>query len=117
VRMAILPRWHNRVLLWPSSMSALGRCLWSLAIIRCMRGEGNSFRHPVARCRGASRLLRYNVAPAQPVAVVPASPEGREVAVLRWRLVPFLGRTPKLSPTNAMAETAATKSSCRHTLP
>jgi putative SOS response-associated peptidase YedK len=31
---------------------------------------------------------RYNVAPTQPAAVVRAKPGGREVALLRWGLIP-----------------------------
>jgi putative SOS response-associated peptidase YedK len=52
---------------------------------------------------------RYNVAPSQPVAVVRATPEGRELALLKWGLVPSWTRDKKLAPINAMAETAAEK--------
>jgi putative SOS response-associated peptidase YedK len=52
---------------------------------------------------------RYNVEPAQQVAVVRATPEGQQLAWLKWGLLPAWVKDKKLAPINAMAETAATK--------
>jgi putative SOS response-associated peptidase YedK len=52
---------------------------------------------------------RYNVAPSQAVAVVRAIEGSRELAFLKWGLVPSWAKDKKLAPINAMAETAATK--------
>src|SRR5262245_14694900 len=67
----------------------------------------------IAEAFGMSSVLelqpRYNVAPSQPVAVVRATPGGRELVLLKWGLVPPWARDKKLAPNNAMAETAADK--------
>lgn len=52
---------------------------------------------------------RYNIAPSQPVAVVRATEGGRELAFLKWGLVPPWARDAKIAPINAQAETAAVK--------
>lgn len=60
---------------------------------------------------------RYNIAPSQPVATVRQSPGngGRELALLRWGLVPFWAKDPSIGARmiNARAETAAEKPSFR----
>jgi putative SOS response-associated peptidase YedK len=56
---------------------------------------------------------RYNVAPGQPVAVVRQRPGGRELAFLRWGLIPAWPDDPSIGDhlANARSETAATKPS------
>jgi putative SOS response-associated peptidase YedK len=54
-------------------------------------------------------LPHYNIAPSQPVAVIRTSPNGRELALLKWGLVPAWAKDKKLAPINAKAETAADK--------
>jgi putative SOS response-associated peptidase YedK len=58
---------------------------------------------------------RYNIAPTQRVAIVRQSGKDRELAVMRWGLVPSLSKDPKAGPPliNARAETVATKPSFR----
>jgi putative SOS response-associated peptidase YedK len=60
---------------------------------------------------------RYNIAPTQPVAAVRRQPGngGRELAVLRWGLVPFWAKDPKIGSRmiNARSETVAEKRSFR----
>jgi len=60
---------------------------------------------------------RYNIAPSQPVAAVRASPggTGRELALLRWGLVPSWSKDPAIGNrlVNARAETAREKPSFR----
>ena len=58
---------------------------------------------------------RYNIAPAQPVAVVRQSPgqAGRELASLVWGLVPSWSKEPASGFINARAETAAEKPAFR----
>ncbi len=60
---------------------------------------------------------RYNIAPTQAIAVVrnAADQPGRELALLRWGLVPGWADDPKISYSliNARAETAATKPAFR----
>jgi putative SOS response-associated peptidase YedK len=60
-------------------------------------------------------LPRFNIAPGQPVAVVRQSPqaEGRELAYLRWGLIPAWADDPSIGDrlANARSETAATKPS------
>ena len=54
---------------------------------------------------------RYNIAPTQTVPVVRLNPEGRrEIAMLRWGLIPFWSKDPKIAyrMINARAETVAT---------
>jgi putative SOS response-associated peptidase YedK len=58
-------------------------------------------------------LPRFNIAPSQPVAVVRQEPgaEGRELAFLRWGLIPAWADDPAIGNRhiNARSETAATK--------
>ena len=58
-------------------------------------------------------LPRFNIAPGQPVAVVRQEPrdEGRELAYLRWGLIPAWADDPSLGDhlANVRSETAATK--------
>lgn len=60
---------------------------------------------------------RYNIAPTQPVAVVRPSPEkgGRELALLRWGLIPFWAKDPGIGARmiNARSETVAQKPAFR----
>jgi len=54
---------------------------------------------------------RYNIAPTQTVPVVRLNPAGRrEIAMLRWGLIPFWSKDPKIAyrMINARAETVAT---------
>jgi len=59
----------------------------------------------------------FNIAPGQPVAVVRLKPqaEGRELAYLRWGLIPAWADDPSIGDrlANARSETAATKPSFR----
>ena len=77
--------------------------------------------HRLAEAIGAHELPnlppRYNIAPTQDAAVVrrPREGEGRELAMLRWGLVPPWSEGPDsgYSMINARAETVATKSAFR----
>jgi putative SOS response-associated peptidase YedK len=61
---------------------------------------------------------RYNIAPSQPVAAVRAAPAGtgRELALLRWGLIPSWSKDPATGNRliNARAETAREKPSFRN---
>jgi len=61
---------------------------------------------------------RYNIAPSQPVAAVRATPagSGRELALLRWGLVPSWSKDPTIGNRliNARAETVREKPSFRN---
>ena len=61
---------------------------------------------------------RYNIAPSQPIAAVRATPtgKGREIAFLRWGLIPSWSKDPGIGNRliNARAETAAEKPSFRN---
>ena len=61
---------------------------------------------------------RYNIAPSQPVAAVRATPagSGRELALLRWGLIPSWSKDPAIGIRliNARAETAHEKPSFRN---
>lgn len=59
--------------------------------------------------------LRYNIAPTQDVAVVRLGQAGRELAMLRWGLIPSGSNDPSVGSRliNARAETAADKPSFR----
>jgi putative SOS response-associated peptidase YedK len=63
-------------------------------------------------------LPRFNIAPGEPVAVVRQKPEGggRELAFLRWGLIPAWADDPSIGDhlANARSETAATKPSFCH---
>ncbi len=58
---------------------------------------------------------RYNIAPTQPVAAVRATATGREMAFLRWGLIPSWSSDPAIGNKliNARAETVAEKPSFR----
>jgi len=58
---------------------------------------------------------RYNIAPTQEVAVVRATEAGRELAMLRWGLIPSWSKDEKMGNRllNARSETAAEKPSFR----
>jgi putative SOS response-associated peptidase YedK len=60
---------------------------------------------------------RYNIAPTQTVAAVRANPDGkgRELALLKWGLIPSWAKDPKIGSSliNAGAETVATKPAFR----
>ena len=61
---------------------------------------------------------RYNIAPSQPIAAVRAAPagSGRELALLRWGLIPSWSKDPAIGNRliNARAETANEKPSFRN---
>ena len=61
---------------------------------------------------------RYNIAPTQDAAVVRATPEGegRELAMLRWGLIPFWAKDASIGNKmiNARSETVAEKTSFKH---
>jgi putative SOS response-associated peptidase YedK len=63
---------------------------------------------------------RYNIAPTQPIVAIRASPEtgDRELALLRWGLIPAWSKDPFAGPLliNARAETAAVKPAFRTAL-
>jgi putative SOS response-associated peptidase YedK len=58
---------------------------------------------------------RFNISPTQLVPVVRAGAAGREMAMLRWGLIPHWAKDPKIAFTliNARAETAAEKPAFR----
>ena len=58
---------------------------------------------------------RYNVAPSQPVAAVRAAGTGRQLAMLRWGLIPGWAKDPAIGSRliNARAETAREKPAFR----
>jgi putative SOS response-associated peptidase YedK len=64
------------------------------------------------------RSPRYNIAPSQPIAAVRATPSGsgREIALLRWGLIPSWSKDPAAGNRliNARAETAREKPSFRN---
>lgn len=59
---------------------------------------------------------RYNIAPSQEVPVVRSDTVGRELALLRWGLIPHWAKDEKIGykMINARAETVADKPSFRH---
>ena len=64
------------------------------------------------------RSPRYNIAPSQPVAAIRAAPagRGRELALLRWGLIPSWSKDPAIGNRliNARAETVRDKPSFRN---
>src|ERR1700682_3664646 len=58
---------------------------------------------------------RFNIAPTQPVPVVRAGPERRQLAFVRWGLIPAWADDPAIGNRliNARSETVATKPSFR----
>lgn len=58
---------------------------------------------------------RYNIAPSQPVLAVRGAEQGREGVLLRWGLVPFWAKDPKIGyrMINARSETVAEKPAFR----
>lgn len=61
---------------------------------------------------------RYNIAPTQQVAVVRAGANGRELAMLRWGLIPSWAKDPSIGSRmiNARSETVAEKPAFRAAL-
>jgi putative SOS response-associated peptidase YedK len=59
--------------------------------------------------------LRYNIAPTQDVVVVKQGETGRELAEMKWGLIPSWAKDPKIAYTmiNARSETAADKPAFR----
>ncbi len=59
---------------------------------------------------------RYNIAPTQYIPAVRATDDGRELAMLKWGLVPFWAKDPSIGNRmiNARAETVAEKPSYRN---
>src|SRR5689334_14632786 len=55
---------------------------------------------------------RFNIAPSQPVLAMRQLPQGRELALLTWGLVPHWSKVSR-GFSNARAETAASKSAFR----
>jgi putative SOS response-associated peptidase YedK len=68
-----------------------------------------------ALASGSDAVLvkRYNIAPTQPVAVVRASPERRELVALKWGVVPAGEKEPGPPIINARAESAASRAPFR----
>ena len=58
----------------------------------------------------------FNIAPSQPVAVVRVADQMRELAHLRWGMIPPWAKDGKLAPINARSETAADKPTFRHAM-
>ncbi len=60
-------------------------------------------------------LPRYNIAPTQPMVVVRATPRGREVALMRWGLIPSWAKDPSIGSKmiNARCETVHEKPAYR----
>ncbi len=58
---------------------------------------------------------RYNIAPTQTAPIVRATPSGRQIAMVRWGLIPAWARDSKMaaSTINARAETVAEKPTFR----
>ena len=87
----------------------------------CGRFTLRSSPQAVAEAFGLAAALdllpRFNIAPGQPVAVVRHEPraEGRELALLRWGLIPAWADDPSIGYrlADARSETAATKPSFR----
>jgi putative SOS response-associated peptidase YedK len=52
---------------------------------------------------------RYNIAPTQEIPVVRLVDGKRQLALLKWGLVPSWSKDPKLAPINARADSVATK--------
>ena len=67
------------------------------------------------RSPGIDLRPSYNVAPTQKVPVIRHSPEGDNLDLLRWGLIPFFakGEPPKYSTINARIETVETAASYR----
>jgi putative SOS response-associated peptidase YedK len=69
------------------------------------------------RLHGIPNLApRYNISPSQQVAVVRATQTDRELAMLRWGLIPGWAKDSKIAPINAQAETADKKPFFRHAM-
>ncbi len=58
---------------------------------------------------------RYNIAPTQEAAIVRATPEGRELSLVRWGLIPSWAKDPSIGNRmiNARTETVAEKPAFR----
>src|SRR5260370_36781743 len=63
---------------------------------------------------------RYNIAPTQPIPVIRQNPKKpvRELALIKWGLIPHWAKTPSIATNmiNAKSETAATKPAFRDPL-
>ena len=63
---------------------------------------------------------RYNIAPTQPVPLIPQHPKelARQITAMRWGLIPVLGKGPvhRDEYDHAKSETAATKPAFRDPL-
>lgn len=73
--------------------------------------EGWSQTRLVPRPDELAELASYNVAPSQRILVLRAGPRGRELALVRWGLVPAWAKDPRAGSAmfNARSETAADK--------
>jgi putative SOS response-associated peptidase YedK len=82
-----------------------------------LRGSGEAVAEAFGLAEAPHLLPRFNIAPGQPVAVVrqKQQAQGRELAFLRWGLVPAWADDPSSGHrlANARSETAATKPSFR----
>ena len=58
----------------------------------------------------------FNIAPSQPVPVVRGADQARELAHLRWGIIPPWAKDAKIAPINARSETAADKPTFRHAI-
>jgi putative SOS response-associated peptidase YedK len=73
------------------------------------------FFRAAAPAEGRQLLLRYNIAPTQPVLAIRENDGRREAVSLLWGLIPSWSRDPKIGSKliNARSETAAEKPSFR----
>ena len=82
-----------------------------------LRSTGEAVAEAFGLAEAPDLLPRFNIAPSQAVAVVrqKAHAEGRELALLRWGLIPAWADDPSIGDrlANARSETAATKPSFR----
>ena len=82
-----------------------------------LRSSGEAVAEAFGLAETPDLFPRFNIAPCQPVAVVRHEPraEGRELALLRWGLIPPWADDPSVGDrlANARSETAATKPSFR----
>jgi putative SOS response-associated peptidase YedK len=83
-----------------------------------LRSAGETVAEAFRLADVADLVPRFNITPGQPVAVVRQQPgaKGRELAFLRWGLIPAWAGDPSIGDrlANARSETAATKPSFRH---
>jgi putative SOS response-associated peptidase YedK len=76
-----------------------------------LRTSGERLARHFRLARAPELPFRYNIAPTQPVPVIRQTPEGRQLAMLRWGLVPYWSRDMRggTRMINARAESVATK--------